>query len=161
RLDEVHFALREYLEDKISFAPICATSPAKILELGCGSGAWSVSLSNPNGFVRVENACLGPSMLPMTFPDVEVDFPFEQATFDVVHARLLFIHVPHATGVIECVENLVRPGGWLVLEDLDLSSTIEGAGPGVKGFIIRWNRILEERGADGDIGKKMEGPPDL
>ncbi|KAJ6569385.1 S-adenosyl-L-methionine-dependent methyltransferase, partial [Mycena capillaripes] len=164
RLDQVHFALREYLGDKICFAPIYDSSPNKILELGCGSGAWAIdaAIDFPNAEViavdlsPIPKDVLLPSNMKFETVDVTQTFPFEEQTFDVVHARLLLMHLPNNKDVLERAAKLVKPGGWLVLDDFDLSSIIKNSGPAVSRVLSTWREILIARDVDADIGKKME-----
>ncbi|KAJ7439816.1 S-adenosyl-L-methionine-dependent methyltransferase [Mycena galericulata] len=164
RLNEVHFAFKEYLGNKICLAPIYGTAPKKILELGCGSGAWAIDAATdfPDAQVLAVDLSPIPENIPlpknMNFEtlDVTKDFPFEEQSFDIVHARLLLMHVPGSQVVLERAAKLVKPGGWLVLEDLDMQSMMESGGPVVKEVIRIWRNILNSRGADGDIGRKMK-----
>lgn len=51
---------------------------------------------------------------------------------------------------------LVRPGGWLILEDADQASTWDGDGeldPATGAFVDAYVRIIQERGANPGIGK--------
>jgi SAM-dependent methyltransferase len=41
------------------------------------------------------------------------------ASFDLVHARLVLIHVPQAAAALARLAAALRPGGWLVVEDFD------------------------------------------
>jgi SAM-dependent methyltransferase len=50
--------------------------------------------------------------------DVVVD-PLPEAAFDLVHARLVLIHVPERLGAIHRLVQALRPGGWLLIEDGD------------------------------------------
>lgn len=51
---------------------------------------------------------------------------------------------------------MVKPGGWLLVDDFNIRSMIESSGPAVSRVIALWHGILEARGADPDIGRKME-----
>ncbi|KAJ7913862.1 S-adenosyl-L-methionine-dependent methyltransferase [Mycena leptocephala] len=165
RLDELHFALRELLDDKICFAPIYnGPSPTRILELGCGTGAWAIDAANDFPDAKVVAADVSPTLQGVLLPknvnfqilDVTQNFPFEEGSFDVVHARLLLMHVPNAKDVLERAAKLVKPGGWFVLEEVNLHTLIESGGPATSRVVALWSEILEARGADGDIGRKME-----
>jgi SAM-dependent methyltransferase len=50
--------------------------------------------------------------------DVGLDPPPDDV-FDLVHARLLLGHVPQRDRALEVLVSVLRPGGWLVLEEAD------------------------------------------
>ncbi|KAJ7640798.1 S-adenosyl-L-methionine-dependent methyltransferase [Mycena polygramma] len=164
RLDEMHSAFKEYLDGKISFAPIYGTLPTRILELGCGSGAWAIDAAIAFPDTEVIATDLSPTLLGIPLPenvkfqivDVTQNLPLELATFDIVRARLLLMHVQNAKDVLERVAILVKPGGWLVLEEMNLCSMIESGGPVVSRVMSLYAGILEARGADANIGKDLE-----
>lgn len=95
--------------------------------------------------------------------DVVNDAP-PPGPFDLVHERLVLVHVQDRAAAIERMVSVLRPGGWLLLEDFD-----SGAGDG--GFvdaesdladlgasIVRGMRqLLTERGADPALGSKLPG----
>lgn len=97
-----------------------------------------------------------PKNMDFQVVDVTQTLPFEEKAFDIVHARLLLMHVPNGKDVLERAAKLVKPGGWLMVEDFDIRSLIENSGPVVSRVIDTWNGILRARGADGEIGRKMK-----
>ena len=40
-------------------------------------------------------------------------------TFDLVHARLVLVHLADRAAALRVMIDALRPGGWLVLEDAD------------------------------------------
>jgi len=50
--------------------------------------------------------------------DVGIDEP-PAGPFDLVHARLVLVHVPQRSTALAAMVAALRPGGWLVLEDAD------------------------------------------
>ncbi|MCA1843513.1 MAG: methyltransferase domain-containing protein, partial [Actinobacteria bacterium] len=40
--------------------------------------------------------------------------------YDLVHARLLLLHLPTREKLLEEMVSVLRPGGWLLVEDLDV-----------------------------------------
>src|SRR5262249_61824089 len=77
-------------------------------------------------------------------------------SFDLAHARLLLVNVPEPMGVINEMTRIVRPGGWVALEEVDwLSWVCEPMHPA-------WKRLLEinaeiwgKRGMDVYVGRKL------
>ncbi|KAF7360649.1 S-adenosyl-L-methionine-dependent methyltransferase [Mycena venus] len=151
RLDELHVALRD-------------TSPTRILELGCGSGAWAIDAATDFPDAEVVAVDLSPTLEGIPLPknikfqivDATQSFPFEQNSFDVVHSRFVLMHVPNARDAMERAARLVKPGGWVVFEDVNLRRLIETSGTAVSRVMNLWAGIAEARGADAHIGKKME-----
>ncbi len=50
--------------------------------------------------------------------DVGLDEP-PAGPFDLVHARLVLVHVPERARALAAMIEVLRPGGWLLLEDAD------------------------------------------
>jgi SAM-dependent methyltransferase len=50
--------------------------------------------------------------------DVGAEAP-PNGPFDLIHARLVLVHVPHRAAALEAMMSVLRPGGWLLLEDAD------------------------------------------
>src|SRR4051812_18618782 len=48
--------------------------------------------------------------------DVELD-PVPNGPFDLVHARLLLVHVPHRNRALAQMVSALGPGGWLIVEE--------------------------------------------
>jgi SAM-dependent methyltransferase len=45
--------------------------------------------------------------------------PTPAEAFDLIHARLLLVHLPERDAVLRSLVSALRPGGWLVIEDAD------------------------------------------
>jgi SAM-dependent methyltransferase len=78
------------------------------------------------------------------------------AAFDVVHARLLLVNIPDPEAVIAEMERLVKPGGWVILDEADGGAHI------CFPPLAAWDRITEifqdgfrADGADLMIGRKL------
>jgi SAM-dependent methyltransferase len=56
----------------------------------------------------------------LTAADVTADPPPTE-TFDLVHARLVLVHLKNRAGALRVMIAALRPGGWLVIEDADPS----------------------------------------
>ena len=59
--------------------------------------------------------------------DLAEDGPVPQGPFDLVYARLLLLHLPRRVDVLARLWNAVAPGGYLVIQDYDMSAV--GAAP--------------------------------
>jgi SAM-dependent methyltransferase len=82
--------------------------------------------------------------------------------FDLVHARLVLIHVPQRAAALEHMAGALRPGGWLLIEDFDPAMQ-PLACPDVVGPEQRlankvragFRALLAQRGADLEFGRRL------
>ncbi|KAH9846778.1 S-adenosyl-L-methionine-dependent methyltransferase [Lenzites betulinus] len=161
---ELHIGIAEFLGGRLSFADLQHTSPTCILEVGSGSGAWIRAIQAAQAFPQANVIAIDQNPIPrrplptnLEFRKVDITqpFPFEDESFDIVHARLVIMHV----NVLRRAIRLVKPGGWLLVEDPDDDNMQDGGklpGPGVNAFLHAWLRIVRVRGAEPCIGRNLE-----
>jgi ubiquinone/menaquinone biosynthesis C-methylase UbiE len=99
-------------------------------EVGGGGGsiaAWLAERSGKSGQVLVtdldprfllENAALAHPQIAIQRHDIGSD-PLPAQRFDLIHARLVLIHVPAREPALKRIITALKPGGWLVVEDFD------------------------------------------
>lgn len=95
-------------------------------EVGAGGvtvPAWLAARVGPSG--RVLATDIDTSWLPADLSGVDVrrhdigSDPAPDGSFDLVHARLVLVHVTARATALATMVSALRPGGWLVLEDAD------------------------------------------
>jgi SAM-dependent methyltransferase len=93
--------------------------------------------------------------------DVASD-PVEEGAFDLVHARLVLVHVPERAAALAAMVRALKPGGWLVIEDADPAlqplACPDEAGPAeARANRVRagFRALLAARGADLAFGRKL------
>lgn len=95
-------------------------------EVGAGGATVPAGLAarvGPTG--RVLATDIDTSWLPADLAGVEVrrhdigTDPAPDGPFDLVHARLVLVHVPARAAALATMIRALRPGGWLVVEDAD------------------------------------------
>ncbi len=93
--------------------------------------------------------------------DVAVDEPPSDG-FDLVHARLVLVHVPARDEALRRMVSALRPGGWLVVEDFDTALVPAACLEATSVDQQRANRIrqafyrlLAGRGVDLEYGRKL------
>jgi SAM-dependent methyltransferase len=106
------------------------TAGWQCLEVGGGGGSiatWLAGRVGPTGGVLCTDidprhvAAKTPSNLHVLRHDIVRD-ELPAAHFDLVHTRLVLIHIPERVAVIERLVAALKPGGWLVIEDFDALS---------------------------------------
>jgi trans-aconitate methyltransferase len=53
--------------------------------------------------------------------------PLPEASFDLIHARLVLVHLPEREKVLARLMAALKPGGWLVDEEFDSSMSPDPA----------------------------------
>jgi ubiquinone/menaquinone biosynthesis C-methylase UbiE len=145
----------------------------RCLEVGAGGGsiaAWLADRVGPAGHVLVTD--IDPRFLAALAaghrPNVEVirhDVRVNQlpeGQFDLVHARLVLVHVPQAAAALARLAAALRPGGWLVIEDFD-PTFIDRAFPTANGqdavvgrkAFAALGELLVARGAERGWGRSL------
>jgi SAM-dependent methyltransferase len=97
------------------------------LELGGGGGsitAWLCQRVGRSGRVvatdldtRFLDAIDEPNLEVLCHNCVDEELP--DSSFDLIHARLLFEHLPPREQVLKRLVGSLKPGGWMLIEDLD------------------------------------------
>ncbi|KAJ7732382.1 S-adenosyl-L-methionine-dependent methyltransferase [Mycena olivaceomarginata] len=143
-------------------SPIADVRPHKILDLGCGSGAWAIqaAVQFPEAqVVAVDISPLPKRQIPgnMTFAqlDLSKDWDLENQSFDIVHSRLVMSHVPNGEHVVRRSAQLVKPGGLLIMEDIDVNSLARTGGPAAALLAAKVIQIWGLRSADLEIASKF------
>src|SRR5580700_9935952 len=141
----------------------------RCLEVGGGGGSitsWLANCVGPTGQVVVTD--IDPRFLePLAAHNVEVrkhnivTDPLPDATFDLIHARLVLVHLPEREKVLTRLVSALKPGGWLVDEEFDSVSLLPD--PTVSPGEVSLNsqmavmRLLKDRGVERRFGRLLYG----
>jgi SAM-dependent methyltransferase len=141
----------------------------RCLEVGAGSGSiakWLADRVGPSGHVLATD--IDTSFLrSMKSPNVEVRQhniavdAIPEATFDVVHSRLVLNHVPERDKALQRMISALKPGGWILVEDHDSVSMppdpVASAGEIVlKTQLAAW-KTLDDGGVNRSYGRLLFG----
>jgi SAM-dependent methyltransferase len=140
-------------------------------EIGAGGGSiaeWLVGAVAPTGSVlatdldlRRLSATAVPGLTATRHDVVHDEIP--TGAYDLVHARLLLVHLPERERVLDSLVRSLRPGGWVVIEDfdnmfLDVDSAATPEQAVVRKVALAFRRLLQDRGADLAYARRL---PDL
>src|SRR4029077_16061164 len=129
RETEQRFSSLESLYDPLTTRHLAATGIGagwRCWEIGGGSGSIGVWLSEcvgPEGHVLMTD--IDPRFLTergrsnLEVRRHDVGDPPPDTAFDLIHTRLVLIHVPQREAIIARLATALKPGGWLVVEDYD------------------------------------------
>lgn len=163
----------EQVFDPASQRRIQSTGIAKhwrCLEVGAGAGSiarWLAAAIGENGKVvaiDLDTRFVADLQLPnvevlqadIRHPPFEHD-SFSNNSFDLVHARFVLVHISDFQVALSRMLDLLKPGGWLVIEEPDFSAAraISGAET-ARQSVDRVNRAIWQmfasRGMDWAIG---------
>jgi SAM-dependent methyltransferase len=174
RLDgaDIRLAAIAELFDPVTFRHLDATGVTegwRCWEVGAGGpsvSAWLAGRVGPDGSVVATDLDLSrfgepPTGVTAIVHDVTSDPP-PGGPFDLIHARLVLVHLPERDAVMTTLVAALRPGGWLVLEDADPMlqplACIDERGPDeVLANKVRagFRALLADRGADLAFGRTL------
>jgi len=133
------------------------------LDVGCGIGALTHRVAalgidahgvdQDPGFVARAQA----KQSPAAFQVLEVQRLAEHGhRFDVVYARYLLSHLSDPLAAIHAMKSVAKPGGVLVVEDIDIATHIAEPRPvAMDGYIEVYSAVIRKRGADPTLGKRL------
>jgi ubiquinone/menaquinone biosynthesis C-methylase UbiE len=135
------------------------------LEVGGGGGsiaAWLAARVGPTGHILVTD--LNPRFLDASkFSNLEVrrhnivTDPLPDASFDLIHARLVLLHIAEREKVLARLVAALKPGGWLVEEEFDSQSLacdpLLMSGEAHLKTQMALFRLLDERGVERRWGR--------
>jgi SAM-dependent methyltransferase len=116
-------------------AGLGVTDGWQCLEVGCGAGGiarWLAGRVATSGRVVATDLDIrfvdghGHGNLEVREHDIMTD-ALEERAFDLAHARAVVEHIPDHQGALERVVAAVRPGGWVVVEDVDFGGPMAAA----------------------------------
>ncbi|KAK3308001.1 S-adenosyl-L-methionine-dependent methyltransferase [Chaetomium strumarium] len=173
RIDMCHAKYYALLEKKRFIAPI-TENPQKILDLGCGTGIWSIDVADmyPSADVLgVDIAPTQPEWVPpncrFELDDIEQDWDRKENSFDFIFARDLILAIRNWPRLIDQIYTHLKPGGWAELhcvtgvlgcddgtltDDSPMKKLSDALYDSTQSFgtpiddPTRWKRWLEERG---------------
>ncbi len=144
------------------------TANWRCLEVGAGAGSiakWMAATVGESG--KVVAVDLNTRFIKgIEQPNLEVleadiqHLSIENASFDLVHARCVLIHIADYQAALSKMLALLKPGGWLVLEEPDFSASraISGEETACQSM-NRVNRAIQrmfgDRGMDYGFGVKL------
>ncbi len=137
------------------------------LEVGAGGGSvasWLAQRVAPSG--RVLATDIKPSHIParagleVLQHDIVRD-PLPEAAFDLICARLVLLHLPERRAVLDRLVQALRPGGWLQLDEFDITYGPALLMPDPRArhlyetFLAAKARLFDKTGADGAWGQHV------
>jgi len=143
----------------------------RCLEVGGGGGSvarWLAERVGPSGRVTCtdldtriieQGRAAAPANLEVIRHDIAYD-PLPPGAYDLVHARLVLIHVIEREQALARMVETLKPGGWLVIEDFDTASVIPDARINKHETPLPTSEAVRQyltRNQDGYFGRRLYG----
>lgn len=139
------------------------------LEIGGGSGTiakWLADRVGSTGHVLTTD--LDTRFLePLKGPNLEVcrhnigTDPLPKAAFDLIHTRLVLMHVPERDAALARMVSSLKVGGWLLVEEYDSCSILPdptlSSGEALLQTHVAMLRLLDDSGVNRRYGRLLSG----
>jgi SAM-dependent methyltransferase len=139
------------------------------LDVGCGIGAVTRQLARmvgPDGHavgidrdercVELARAVAARHQLPAAFRVASVADLGDEGLYDLVYSRFLLTHLPHPAEVLQRLVRAARPGGRVVVEDIEFAAHIcYPACPAFDRYLAIYRELVQRKGGDADIGPRL------
>ena len=141
----------------------------RLLDVGCGPGTITVDLAarvSPGEVVGVDAsaAVLEIARSAATDAGVRIEFrtadamdlPFEDDSFDVVHAHQVLQHLTDPVAALREMARVCRPGGVIAVRDVDYATvTWFPANPELERWLELYSAVARANGAEPDAGRRL------
>ncbi|KAH3905008.1 hypothetical protein HBI56_217910 [Parastagonospora nodorum] len=162
RLDLQHHAFRLTLDGKLYQAPI-PKNLQNVLDVGCGTGIWSIEFADEHPCARVLGTDLSPIQPAQVPPnceflidDCEQDWIFHNQ-FDYIHTRAMVAAVKNWGRFFEQAYANIKPGGYLECQEIVFPIRCMDANVTAQNSpLMRWSELFLE--AATKIGLDGTGP---
>ena len=141
----------------------------RCLDLGCGGGNVALDIARivgPDG--SVTGVDFDPQILELARQDAKdagagnVEYhvadarAFDGGPFDLIYARCLLSHLSEPGEILARMRQLARPGGRIVVEDIDMSGCYcHPHDPANARFVELYTEVVRRGGGDANLGRRL------
>ncbi|KAK0639482.1 S-adenosyl-L-methionine-dependent methyltransferase [Cercophora newfieldiana] len=126
RLDLTHVLMTTAIGGKLFLAPVDAGRIGRVLDIGAGTGIWSMAMGEefPNlEVIGNDLSAIQPQWVPSNVrfivDDIESPWP-PQPSFDFIFCRYMAACIENWPQLVERVYENLNPTGWAEFQDFDL-----------------------------------------
>jgi SAM-dependent methyltransferase len=142
------------------------------LDVGCGGGDVTLELARVVGAgSRVVGMDIDATKLALARREAEAQHGAKvefrnvgireselEPEFDIVYARFLLTHLQDAPGAVRKMRQALRPGGVLVVEDIDFRGMFcDPDCPALWRYVAFYTQAVQRKGGDPNIGPRLPG----
>lgn len=139
-----------------------------LLDIGAGPGTLTADLAghvgrvtatevNDEALAATRDGLAGIGRVELSTADVHA-LPFDDDTFDVVHAHQVLQHVADPVGALTEMRRVARPGGLVAVRDADYAGFVwHPEVPGLRDWLALYQRVSRLDGGEPDAGRRLPG----
>jgi len=165
RLSLQHRIITKAFEDRLTLAPIIFKPNDRVLESAAGSGIWALEFSASNSqhnlLLDIECIDISDKQFPREYPpnihfslQSVLELPAEwRDSFAFIHQRLVILAMNDACWnmAIKQLFNVLAPGGWIELVEVEGKMLSYAVGPHSKRLVSLITSLYEEKGVIRDL----------
>ncbi|KAH8881456.1 S-adenosyl-L-methionine-dependent methyltransferase [Thozetella sp. PMI_491] len=150
RLDLTHALMTKGIGEKLFLAPIDTDKMHRVLDIGTGTGIWSMAVGDEYPNAQIIGNDLSATQPPWVCPnvkfeidDVEAPWVYE-APFNYIFCRYMTCCIADWPKLVERVHENLVPGGWAEFQDFDLQYYSEDGSLTKEHKTLQWINLLLE-----------------
>lgn len=143
---------------------------SNVLEVGCGTGAQTITLANQNPHVRfvsidhsidslkqAEERIKASRVDNVTFTQADIfNLPFEENSFDHIFICFVLEHLPDPVKALSILRRILKPGGTITVIEGDHGSFFcHPKRENIQKVIQSFARLQSDHGGNGLIGREL------
>ncbi|KAK8191283.1 S-adenosyl-L-methionine-dependent methyltransferase [Phyllosticta capitalensis] len=161
RLDLQHHLFRLTTDDLLYLAPL-PTNIHNVLDIGCGTGIWSIEFADehPNANVLgIDLSPIQPTEIPpncsFLVDDAEDEWTWD-TRFDFIHLRAMVAAIKNWARLLDQSYEFLKPGGWIELQDLSVPPRCDDGSAPSDSAMLEISSLFAR--AAGMVGLDMQAP---
>ncbi len=142
----------------------------RCIDLGCGGGEVTFEIARlvaPGGLavgidmddIKLElarEAAAARNIGNVSFKRLSVNEWSDPSTYDIVYCRFLLTHLARPVDLLRRMFEAARPGGTVVVEDVDFDGwCCDPPNAGFEFFLRTYSEVTARRGGDHAVGRKL------
>ncbi len=162
--------VRRTATDSAAYLVPYLTPEMRLLDVGCGPGSITLDLAGivadvvgiDGADAAVERAKAEAEQRSVTNAEFRIadayELPFEDASFDVVHAHQVLQHLADPVGALIEARRVVKPGGIVAARDADYGTMVHDPHePRLDRWLDLYYRVARHDGGEPDAGRRLAG----
>jgi SAM-dependent methyltransferase len=158
------FAATEDENRRVILETMPARPGARLLDLGCSNGEWTMQVARRVGATEVHGVELIDERasrarargIEVLQADLSAPLEYEEESFDVIHSNQVIEHLSDTDAFMEEVRRLLRPDGYALVSTNNLSSWHN-----VLSLIVGWQPLPCNVSDWANLGNPLSASPDF